>query len=143
MESDLSRMFMLPEARQGMRSEAVSHEMARRGLSAPQNAPVTIAQDLIGRFHEPTGQSNAFRDAIRQRLLEALHGSTDQGAVYAAPQPQQYPPEAFSPAAREINRNRGLRVMGGIHQDLGPEGYAGMSRLGMNAAQHLADQFQR
>ena len=37
---------------------------ARRTLSS--EPPVTVMEDIVGRFNEAKGQSNAFRDAIRQ-----------------------------------------------------------------------------
>jgi hypothetical protein len=46
-----------------MRSEATEHERASRTLK--KNPPTTVLQDVVGRFHEPQGQVNALRDAIR------------------------------------------------------------------------------
>jgi hypothetical protein len=66
-ESD-PRKGLLPE--DDPRSE---YRQARRDLSG--TPPVTILEDLVGRYSPSKGQSNAFRDAIRQRAVDVIKKS--------------------------------------------------------------------
>ncbi|MGE0677752.1 hypothetical protein [Pseudolabrys sp.] len=64
------------------RSESTSHERARRELR--RTPPVTIMEDLIGRYDKAKGSDNATRDAIRERAIDEMRAAGDTGKGYAA-----------------------------------------------------------
>jgi len=56
-----------------LRSEFTEAEKARRTLR--RTPPVTIMEDMVGRFNEAKGQSNALRDAVRQKAADDVKAS--------------------------------------------------------------------
>lgn len=56
-----------------MRSESTEHEKARRTIQ--HTPPVTVLEDVIGRFDKSKGHNNALRDAIRRKAFDDMEAA--------------------------------------------------------------------
>lgn len=52
-----------------------NYRKARRTLKDPMWKPVTVMEDIVGRFSESKGQQNALRDAVRTDAIKKIKDS--------------------------------------------------------------------
>lgn len=63
---------MVPTPKEDPRGD---YRKARRTLKDPLWKPVTVMEDIVGRFSESKGRSNAHVDAVRRGALETIKKS--------------------------------------------------------------------